>query len=70
MPFVLTSWTLLLFSTGNDTIIRTVDVLTPEQRLLRARKLPAAVVVNFSEADDKATHCKENGPVLVEQAEV
>jgi len=70
VPFVLTSWAFLLFSTGNDTIIRTVDVLTPEQRLLRARKLPAAVVVNFSEADDKATHCKENGPVLVEQAEL
>ena len=67
---MLTSWAFLLFSTGNDTIIRTVDALTPEQRLLRARKLPVAVVLNFSEAGDKATHCKENGPVLVEQAEV
>jgi len=63
LPFVLTSWLFLLFPTGNDTIIRTLETLTPEQRMFRARKSPDEKVT------DEATIAKENQLAVVEQGE-
>ena len=63
LPFVLTSWLFLLFPTGNDTIIRTLETLTPEQRMFRARKSPDEKVT------DEATIAKENQLAVAEQGE-
>jgi len=63
LPFVLTSWLFLLFPTGNDTVIRTLETLTPEQRIFRARKSPDEKVT------DKATLAKENQLAVAEQGE-
>jgi len=47
LPFVLTSWMFLLFPAGNDTVSRTLETVTPEQRVFRARKsLPNIIKEN------------------------
>ena len=67
LPFVLTSWVFLLFPTGNDTVTRTLETLTPEQRIFRARKLSKQPTTTSS--GDGATITKENQLSVVEQGE-
>ena len=65
LPFVLTSWVFLLFPTGNDTVTRTLETLTPEQRIFRARKLSK----QLTSSRDGATITKENLLSVAEQGE-
>ena len=65
LPFVLTSWVFLLFPTGNDTVTRTLETLTPEQRIFRARKLSK----QLTSSRDGATITKENLMSVAEQGE-
>ena len=65
LPFVITSWFFLLFSTGNDAVIRSLQPFTPEQRIMRARKSSEAIMKLASEA----TNIKENQPDVAEQGE-
>ena len=65
LPFVITSWFFLLFSTGNNAVIRTLEPFTPEQRIMRARKSSEAIMKLASEA----TNIKENQPGVAEQGE-
>ena len=65
LPFVITSWFFLLFSTGNDAVIRSLQPFTPEQRIMRARKSSEAIMKLASEA----TNIKENQPGVAEQGE-
>merc|ERR1711971_757467 len=38
IPFVVTSWAFLLFSTGNGVVVRSANPLTPEQRIMAMRE--------------------------------
>jgi len=38
IPFVVTSWAFLLFSTGNGVVVRSASPLTPEQRIMAMRE--------------------------------
>ena len=68
LPFVLTSWVFLLFSTGNDTVIRSSEVLTPEQWIFRARKSrQGATVVKLT--GDEVTYTNEHQLAVAEQGE-
>ena len=68
LPFILTSWVFLLFSTGNDTVIRSSEVLTPEQWIFRARKSPReATIVKLT--GDEAKNTNEHQLAVAEQGE-
>lgn len=47
IPFVLTSWAFLLFSTGNGVVTRSSNPLTPEQRVMKLRKKSGLAIANM-----------------------
>ena len=68
LPFVLASWVFLLFPAGNDTVTRTLDTLTPEQRIFRAKK--SFPNVKQGTSGEGVTISKENQLAVAQQEEV
>jgi len=71
IPFVVTSWAFLLFSTGNGVVVRSASPLTPEQRIMAMREksqMALAHIVKLTAG--VAAGVERVGPVVLKEVKV